>query len=84
VLRAAIDTTFEHRDTHPVPVSVPEPSATWAPVYARIAANDGLEWRTLREVTRVVQTFLDPVLAGELGIWRAEAWAWSSMREGEP
>jgi len=75
-LRAAIDRTFEHRATHPVPESVPAPSAAWAPVYARIASNDGLEWQTLEEVTRAVQSFLNPVLAGELGTWTVKGWAW--------
>ncbi len=80
VLRAAIDRTFEHRGTHPVPASVPEPPAAWAPVYARTAANDGLRWRTLDEVAEAVRSFLDPVLDGSTGIWGAEAWAW---RPGE-
>ena len=75
-LRAAIDRTFEHRATHPVPASVPAPSAAWEPVYARIASNDGLAWQTLDEVTRAVQSFLDPVLAGEIGTWTGEDWAW--------
>ena len=76
ILRAAIDSTFEHRGTHPVPESVPAPSAAWAPVYARIAANDGLEWRTMAEVTRAVQSFLDPLPSGELGTWSFDDWAW--------
>ena len=83
ILRAAIDRTFEHRATHPVPASVPEPATAWVPVYARIAANDGLAWLTLEEVTEAVQAFLDPVLAGELGSWGAEAWAWSSAQESD-
>lgn len=79
-LRAAIDGTFEHRATHPVPDSVPAPSAAWEPVYARIATNDGLEWQTLEEVTRAVQSFLDPVLAGAGGTWKVADRAWSSRR----
>lgn len=75
-LRAAIDGTFEHRATHPVPDSVPAPSAAWEPVYARIASNDGLEWQTLEVVTRAVQTFLDPVLAGAGGTWNVTDRAW--------
>jgi hypothetical protein len=71
VLRAAIDRTFENRATHPAPASVPEPPAAWAPVYARIAANDGLTWRTTEEVTDTVRSFLDPVLGGSMGIWGA-------------
>ncbi len=77
-LRAAIDRTFEHRATHPVPEAVPAPSAAWEPVYARIASNDGLEWQTLEEVTRAVQSFLEWVLAGGTGTWRAVDWRWVS------
>jgi hypothetical protein len=80
-LRAAIDRTFEHRATHPVPTLVPEPPAAWAPVYARIAANDGLRWRTMDEVMEAVRSFLDPVLAGTPTRWEAEAWAWSRAQE---
>lgn len=76
-LRTAIERTFEHRGTHPVPVSVPEPPAAWVPVYERIAQNDGLRWRTLNEVTEAVRSFLGPVLAGRAAVnWHAEAWAW--------
>lgn len=77
-LRAAIDQTFKHRATHPVPESVPEPPASWASVYARIAENDGLKWRTLVEVTEAVQAFLNPVLVGTTARWGTEAWAWRS------
>lgn len=80
-LRAAIDRTFEHRATHPVPDSVPAPSAAWEPVYARIAVNDGLKWQTLEEVTRAVRSFLDPVLAGVSGTWTWEDWAWSARTD---
>lgn len=79
-LRAAIVRTFEHRATHPVPASVSEPPGTWAPIYERIATNDGLRWRTLDDVMQAVQSFLDPVLAGvSAGAslrWHAESYAW--------
>jgi hypothetical protein len=78
-LRAAIDRTFEHRATHPVPPSVPQPPDAWVPVYARVAESDGLRWRTLAEATKAVQSFLDPVLSGTAARWGTEAWAWSSQ-----
>jgi hypothetical protein len=79
-LRTAIERTFKHRATHPVPASAPAPPEAWVPVYARMAANDRLKWQTLDELTRAVQTFLDPLLAGEIGKWEAEAWAWSAVK----
>jgi hypothetical protein len=83
-LRTAIERTFKHRATHPVPASAPAPPEAWAPVYARMAANDRLKWQTLDELTRAVQTFLDPLLAGEIGKWEAEAWAWSAVQANNP
>ena len=75
-LLAAIEQTFKHRSTHSVPVSVPEAPEAWKMVYARIAVSDALQWRTLEEVTKAVQTFLNPVLAGTKARWRAETWSW--------
>ncbi len=75
-LRAAIDQTFEHRATHPVPTLVPPPPEVWAPIYERIAESDGLQWRMLIEVTEAVQAFLNPVLAGTTARWNTETRAW--------
>jgi len=76
ILREAIERTFEHRGTHPVPPTVPDPPIAWEPVYERIAENDGLLWKTLADVTRAVQDFLNPVLADQSLTWKADAHAW--------
>jgi len=75
-LLRAIRRTFDHRATHAVPVAVPEPPELWAPVYQRIAAEDGLRWATLDEALSAVRAFLDPVLRGDSGRWNPETWAW--------
>jgi len=75
-LRVAIDRILEHRATHAVPKSVHDPPTSWAPVYERIAENDGLPWRTLAEVKEAVQSFLDPVLFGNPASWHAASWSW--------
>ncbi len=80
-LRSAIQQTFAHRATHGVPTSLPAPSPTWEPVYARMAAADGLPWRALAGLTEAVQAFLDPVLAGEGATWDARAWRWKPGRD---
>ena len=79
-LRKAIEQTFKHRATYPVPASVPGPPDAWASVYARIAESDGLKWCTLVELTEAVQTFLNPVLAGASARWGTEAWTWQEHR----
>ena len=53
-------------------------------MYARIASHDGLEWQTLEEVTRAVQSLLDPVLADVAGVWVAATCTWSAARQTEP
>ena len=78
-VRTAIDRTFERRGTHPVPASVPEPLASWGPVYERMAAVDGLPWSSIPELVVVVRRFLDPILAdaSPAVTWHPGAWAWS-------
>ena len=77
-LRTAIERTFEHRGTHPIPSATPQAPAAWASVYKRMARSDGLSWPTLDEVTEAVRIFLDPVLSGASGRWIPAAWAWDS------
>lgn len=80
-LRGAIAETFAHRRTHAVPASLPDPAPTWEPVYARMAANDELPWRTLGELVVAVRAFLDPVLAGTTGRWDPPEWQWRSEQD---
>lgn len=75
-LRLAIDQTFLHRATHPVPELFPDPPSTWSPVYERIAETDRLPWRTLAAVTEAVRSFLDPTLTGEPTRWSSKDWKW--------
>lgn len=42
-LRHCVTTTFNRRATHPVPASVPPPPSEWKPVFARLAAEAGID-----------------------------------------
>ena len=76
-LRAALEQTFTFRKTHALPAKVPAPLGAWTTPYAAMAREDQLAWITLDEVTKAAQTFLDPVLAGELdATWEPETWSW--------
>jgi hypothetical protein len=82
VLRRALSATFEFRGTHPLPSAVPAPPEAWAPVYARMAAEDELRWRTIADVFAAVGAFLDPLLqsrrpgGGTRSTWTPSAWTW--------
>lgn len=77
-LRAALEQTFTFRKTHPLPALVPAPLSAWVTPYAAMAREDKLAWPTLDDVTKAVQAFLDPVLAGGLdAVWSPGTWAWS-------
>ena len=75
-LRAAIDATFAHRGTHPVPDRFPDAPHTWAAPYADLARRDGLAWPDLDAVTAAARAFLDPVLANSsaLGWMPGDGW----------
>jgi len=75
-LRDAIERTFEHRGTRPVPAAIPQPSAAWASVYERMATTDRLRWSTLADLMEAVQAFLDPVLVEGPGLWIPDTWTW--------
>ncbi|MDP2313554.1 MAG: nucleotidyl transferase AbiEii/AbiGii toxin family protein [Pseudomonadota bacterium] len=75
-LRAAIDSTFRHRGTHPVPAALPDAPLAWAAPYADLARRDGLAWTDLETVTAAARAFVDPVLANacEVAWTPGEGW----------
>lgn len=75
-LRAALTRTFDFRDTHPLPASLPAPLASWLAPYAEIARTNALAWISLEQVTAAVRNFLNPVLAGTNGVWSPVTWKW--------
>lgn len=76
-LRTALDQTFTFRKTHALPLKVPEPLVAWTTPYAAMAREDQLTWHNLDEVTKAVQTFLDPILGGGSdATWEPERWTW--------
>lgn len=88
-LRAAIAQTFAFRDTHDVPVHLPDPPETWAAPYASIAREDRLPWATLADAFEAARLFVDPVLdlsaldrqAG--ATWDPAEWRWTGPGPSE-
>jgi hypothetical protein len=82
-LRTALEQTFSFRRTHPLPMSVPMPSPAWESPYAAMAREDHLRWPTLRDVTKAVQSYLDPLLEGGLdATWNPTTWGWEAHERG--
>lgn len=75
-LLEAFKVTFRFRNTHQLPSAVPNPPASWAAPYARMAREDQLKWTTIDELLEAVRAFIDPILAGRPGRWEPEIWAW--------
>jgi hypothetical protein len=75
-LRSALERTFEFRATHSLPSSFPEPPASWSIPYREMARDNELAWTTLEQLSTAVTEFLNPALAGEVGIWRPTEWKW--------
>ncbi len=75
-LRQALDQTFKHRTTHPLPQALPDPPTSWSTPYQAMARENELAWPTLEQLTTVVAGFLNPLLAGGNGVWRPATWSW--------
>ena len=76
-LREALEQTFTHRATHPVPPVLPAPPASWSNSYQQMARENELAWPTLQELTIAVATFMNPILAGASGDWNPADWRWN-------
>jgi hypothetical protein len=82
-LRTALKQTFSFRKAHSLPMSVPAPPPAWESPYAAMAREDQLAWATLGDVTEAVQSFLDPLLEGDLdATWNPTTWAWDAHERG--
>ncbi len=75
-LRQALEQTFKHRTTHPLPQALPDPPTSWSTPYQAMARENELAWPTLEQLTTVVAGFLNPLLAGGNGVWRPATWSW--------
>ncbi len=77
----AILLTFRARGTHDPPLSLPSPPDAWRSLYAALALDQQLRWKTLEELYDRAHVFLDPVLRGDGGTWRRDLWSWSAGDE---
>jgi hypothetical protein len=75
-LRDALERTFKHRATHPLPNALPDPPASWSKPYQEMAHANELAWPTLEQLTSVVAKFLNPVLDGSARVWQPDRWKW--------
>ncbi len=75
-LRDALEQTFAHRDTHPLPGSFPAPPERWRMPYAELAEANRLAWKDLDAVYEHARTFIDHVLSGGRGRWDPTTWNW--------
>jgi hypothetical protein len=76
-LRKALNQTFTHRATHPLPPALPDPPMSWSTPYQAMAQENELVWPTLEQVTTAAATFLNPILAGGSGDWNPAGWRWN-------
>lgn len=76
-LRDGIRLTFEHRNTHAVPLGLPDPPAEWCARYPRFAQGARLPWESLGDVLARARSFLDPMLAGGNGRWSPDVGRWT-------
>jgi len=77
-LSKAIQSTFEIRNTHPLPQEMPELSKTLRREYNHLAGELGLEYDDFLDAENALADFINPVLvSNDPGMWDAEIWTWA-------
>lgn len=77
LLSQALVSTFERRDTHPIPHSMPSLNQTLRREYARLADEVGLTFKDFDTAEAALMLFINPVLQGDAsGTWNAEIREW--------
>jgi hypothetical protein len=77
-LSKAIRSTFEIRNTHPLPQEMPELSNTLRREYNHFARELVLEYDDFHDAENALADFIDPVLVNnDPGMWDAENWTWA-------
>ena len=56
-IRVALDGVFRDRSVHPLPVKIPDPPASWAPIYARSAAESGMVHAELSDALHFLRMY---------------------------
>lgn len=75
-LRAAVNQTFSHRATHPVPSRLPDPPHPWRARYLKLQREDRLRWPTLDDVLARARALMEPPLRGLEGRWLPQSSTW--------
>jgi hypothetical protein len=78
-LRQALQATFEARNTHPLPLTLPIPPDSWSQPLRRMADETGLAWREVGTAVTAAQQFVEPVLQSQkAGEWDPITWIWKA------
>jgi len=76
-LRRAIQSTFEHRKKHGLPVSSPRIAAMYSRNFSSLAKQVGLKQKSLNEANIALEEFLLPVISGSMPkTWNPKRWKW--------
>jgi len=79
VFERAILATFDARQTHSLPESLPLPPSTWTVSYARLAKEIGLLHDNLGQAYTRARILVAPVLMGQaIGLWNPETGNWET------
>jgi len=79
-LLLAIQATFDTRNTHPIPLELPDPPVDWSRPYLKLANEVSLNFRNLEEANKAIKAFLNPLLRSEATrLWEPDHWAWGDF-----
>lgn len=77
-LMRAIKATFDVRQTHMLPTTIPPVPKDWSQPYKKMVEEAGLDYPTIDEANEALERFLNPLLDNySRGIWDPTTWSWN-------
>jgi hypothetical protein len=78
ILKKAIFSTFQNRNTHPIPQNVPEVLVLFPKEYSSLASKLDIRQKTVLEANKALDKFLTTILSGDSKkTWDHINWNWS-------
>ena len=84
-LHQALLSTFSFYNTHPLPLELPDPPASWKTPYRRLISTTNLPYPDPTEAITALRIFIEPAMQyNDHALWNPQTWSWEQPVRSDP